>query len=68
MNRNTDYSPSLAPQAHIQRSTFKGLSHSVKTSFNTGDIIPFYCEKFTLVTLSKSSPPRLFVCRPLLHP
>lgn len=45
MNRNTDYSPNLAPQAHIQRSTFKGLSHSVKTSFNTGDIIPFYCEE-----------------------
>ena len=45
MNRNTEYSPSLAPQAHIQRSTFKGLSHSVKTSFNTGDIVPFYCEE-----------------------
>lgn len=45
MNRNTDYSPALAPQAHIQRSTFKGLSHSVKTSFNTGDIVPFYCEE-----------------------
>lgn len=45
MNRNTEYSPSLAPQAHIQRSTFRGLSHSVKTSFNTGDIVPFYCEE-----------------------
>lgn len=45
MNRNTDYSPALAPQAHIQRSSFKGLSHSVKTSFNTGDIVPFYCEE-----------------------
>ncbi|QCS36237.1 major capsid protein [Capybara microvirus Cap1_SP_168] len=44
MSRNENYRFDLAPQAEIRRSTFKGLSHSLKTSFNVGDLIPILCE------------------------
>lgn len=45
MNRNTEYNFSLAPQTDISRSTFKGLSHSYKTTFNIGLCIPFLTQE-----------------------
>lgn len=44
MNRNTESHFSLLPRIDIGRSRFD-RSASVKTSFNAGDVIPFYCEE-----------------------
>lgn len=44
MNRNTNSRFSVAPQVDIQRSTFKRDS-TVKTSFNVGNLIPFYLDE-----------------------
>lgn len=41
-NRNDEYSFTMSPQAYVQRSAFKGLSHSLKTSFNVGDLVPIF--------------------------
>lgn len=39
-NQNSFFSE--VPHANISRSKFK-IPHSVKTSFNVGDLVPFYC-------------------------
>lgn len=44
MNRNSNTRFSVAPQVNCERSTFD-RSNSVKTSFNLGEIIPFYLEE-----------------------
>lgn len=44
MNRNTESHFSILPKVDISRSTFD-RSHSHKTSFNVGDIIPFYIDE-----------------------
>lgn len=44
MNRNTNSRFSVAPQVDIQRSTFKRDS-SVKTSFDVGQLVPFYVDE-----------------------
>lgn len=44
MNRNTESHFSLNPHVEISRSRFD-RSASVKTSFNVGDIVPFYVEE-----------------------
>lgn len=44
MNRNTESHFSLLPSINIGRSTFD-RSSSVKTTFNAGDVIPFYVEE-----------------------
>lgn len=44
MNRNTESHFSLLPRIDIGRSRFD-RSASVKTSFNAGDVVPFYCEE-----------------------
>lgn len=44
MNRNTESHFSLNPHVDISRSRFD-RSASVKTSFNVGDIVPFYLEE-----------------------
>ena len=44
MNRNTESHFSLLPHANISRSRFD-RSASVKTTFNVGDIIPFFVEE-----------------------
>lgn len=44
MNRNVESHFAQLPQAEIQRSTFD-RSHSYKTSFNVGDLIPFYVDE-----------------------
>uniref|UniRef100_A0AAU8BAB9 Major capsid protein n=1 Tax=Dulem virus 158 TaxID=3145635 RepID=A0AAU8BAB9_9VIRU len=44
MNRNTESHFSLLPHIDIQRSRFD-RSASVKTSFNAGDVVPFYLEE-----------------------
>uniref|UniRef100_A0AAU8B2I2 Major capsid protein n=1 Tax=Dulem virus 155 TaxID=3145632 RepID=A0AAU8B2I2_9VIRU len=44
MNRNTESHFSLLPHIDIQRSRFD-RSSSVKTSFNAGDVVPFYLEE-----------------------
>lgn len=44
MNRNTESHFSLLPRMDISRSRFD-RSSSVKTSFNAGDIVPFYLEE-----------------------
>lgn len=44
MNRNVESHFAELPQAEIQRSTFD-RSHSYKTSFNVGDLIPFYVDE-----------------------
>lgn len=44
MNRNTESHFSLLPKIDISRSRFD-RSASVKTSFNAGDIVPFYLEE-----------------------
>ena len=44
MSRNTEAHFSRLPRADISRSTFD-RSHSVKLSFNVGDVIPFYCDE-----------------------
>ena len=42
MNRETNARFELAPQVGIERSTFR-MDTNVKTSFNVGDCIPFFC-------------------------
>lgn len=42
MNRNTESHFSLTPTVNIGRSKFD-RSYDVKTTFNTGDLIPIYC-------------------------
>lgn len=42
--RNSNAHFSLAPQAQIERSTFD-RSTNVKTSFDVGMLVPFYCEE-----------------------
>lgn len=44
MNRNVESHFALLPHADISRSTFD-RSHSVKTSFNVGDVVPFYVDE-----------------------
>lgn len=44
MNRNVESRFSKLPQANIQRSIFD-RSHSHKTTFNVGDIIPILCDE-----------------------
>lgn len=44
MNRNTESHFSQLPQVGVSRSTFD-RSHSIKTSFNVGDLIPFYVDE-----------------------
>lgn len=44
MNRNTESHFSLLPRVDISRSRFD-RSFSVKTTFNTGDIVPFFLEE-----------------------
>lgn len=44
MSRNTEAHFSLLPHANISRSTFD-RSHSVKTTFNAGQVIPFLVEE-----------------------
>lgn len=44
MNRNVESHFSRIPRADIQRSVFD-RSHSLKTSFNCGDVIPILCEE-----------------------
>ena len=43
MNRNTNMHFSETPQINIKRSSFD-MSHSVKTTFNVGDIVPLYVD------------------------
>lgn len=43
-NRNVESHFSTLPRVDINRSTFD-RSHSVKLSFNVGDLIPFYCDE-----------------------
>lgn len=44
MNRNTESHFSLEPALNMSRSKFD-RSFSVKTTFNTGDLVPFYLEE-----------------------
>lgn len=44
MNRNVESHFSQLPHADISRSTFD-RSHSLKTSFNAGDVVPFYVDE-----------------------
>lgn len=44
MNRNVESHFSQLPHADISRSTFD-RSHSLKTTFNTGDVVPFYVDE-----------------------
>lgn len=44
MNRNVESHFSMLPHIGISRSTFD-RSHSVKTSFNVGDLVPFFVEE-----------------------
>lgn len=44
MNRNVESHFAELPKAEIQRSTFD-RSSSYKTSFNVGDLIPFFCDE-----------------------
>lgn len=44
MNRNTELHFAMQPNTNIRRSTFD-MSHSHKTTFNTGDIVPIYLEE-----------------------
>lgn len=43
MNRNTEQHFTNMPKIHLKRSKFD-MSHSHKTTFNTGDIIPIYMD------------------------
>lgn len=43
MNRNTEEHFSNVPRIHMNRSKFD-MSHSIKTTFNTGDCIPLYVD------------------------
>lgn len=44
MNRNTSSHFARSPQVHIGRTKFK-RNHSLKTSFNVGDLIPIFCDE-----------------------
>ena len=44
MNRNTESHFSLAPHVDISRSRFD-RSASLKTSFNAGDVVPFFLDE-----------------------
>lgn len=44
MNRNTESHFSLAPHVDISRSRFD-RSASLKTSFNVGDVVPFFLDE-----------------------
>lgn len=44
MSRNAESHFSQLPHANISRSTFD-RSHSLKTSFNVGDVVPFYVDE-----------------------
>lgn len=45
MSRNTESRFAVNPtRIDISRSTFD-RSHSVKTTFNVGDVVPFYCDE-----------------------
>lgn len=44
MSRNDGYSFAALPRVSIHRSIFD-RSHSIKTSFNVGDVIPFYVDE-----------------------
>lgn len=44
MNRNTPSRFSEAPTVDIQRSRFE-RSSTIKTSFNVGELIPFYIDE-----------------------
>ena len=44
MNRNTESHFSLSPHVDISRSRFD-RSASLKTSFNAGDVVPFFLEE-----------------------
>lgn len=44
MNRNVESHFSLLPSVHVGRSIFD-RSHSVKTSFNVGDVVPFFVDE-----------------------
>lgn len=43
-NRNTNAHFALSPQVSVERSTFD-RSFNVKTTFNVGDLIPFFCDE-----------------------
>ena len=43
MNRNTENRFGNVPQLSMQRSTFD-ISQSIKTTFNAGQLIPFYID------------------------
>lgn len=43
MNRNTELHFSQVPQINMKRSKFE-MSHSHKTSFNAGDVVPIYID------------------------
>ena len=43
MNRNTELHFGHTPQIDLRRSKFE-MSHSMKTTFNTGDVIPVYVD------------------------
>ena len=43
MNRNTELANIYAPTTNIQRSRFP-MSQNIKTTFNMGDLIPFYVD------------------------
>lgn len=43
MNRNTELANLYAPTTNIQRSRFP-MSQNIKTTFNMGDLIPFYVD------------------------
>lgn len=49
MNRNTELHFSETPQIDIKRSKFE-MSHSHKTTFNVGDIIPIEVSEILLGT------------------
>lgn len=44
MNRNVESHFAMLPHVDISRSTFD-RSHSLKTSFNAGDVVPFYLDE-----------------------
>lgn len=44
MNRNSNSHFSTSPQIHVSRTKFD-RPHSLKTSFNVGDIIPIFCDE-----------------------
>lgn len=45
MSSEKRFKKSQASLQNVQRSSFKSLSHSIKTSFNVGDLAPFYIQE-----------------------